>query len=111
WDELGPGRLVAFDDLGWVRGLTPDGPRAFTAGKTIGIPEPVGARVRFEPPDASLPAATLIWEAEGEPARRARRLEDAHAEAVGFDDGPVRLAGTRFVPATRRRHPALALVH
>src|SRR5207249_2802179 len=60
WEELGPGRLVAFDDRGSVRALTPIGPRAFTVGKTIAIPEPAAARVHFEPADASTPAQSLL---------------------------------------------------
>src|SRR5437867_9672263 len=61
WEELGPGRLVAFDDQGSVRALTQIGPRTFTVGKTIAVPEPVAARVQFDPADASTPAQTLLW--------------------------------------------------
>ncbi len=111
WEELGPGRLVAFDDQGWVRALTPAGPRAFTSGRSVAIPEPVGARVRFEPADASVPAQTMVWEAEGQPSQLARRVEDHRAEAVVFANGTTRLAGTLLIPPTKGPHPALVLLH
>ncbi len=76
WDELGPGRLVAFDDQGWVRALFPSGARAFTAGRSVAVPEPIEARARFEPADAAVPAHTLVWEAEGRSRRVAARVED-----------------------------------
>ena len=111
WEELGPGQLVAFDDRGWVRALTPAGARAFTAGRTIAVPEPGGARVRFEPADGGVPAKTLVWEAAGQPARIARRTDDARIEEVGFSNGETRLAGTLFLPPSPGRHPALVLLH
>lgn len=111
WEELGSGRLVAFDDQGWVRALTPAGPRAFTAGRSVAIPDPVAAQVRFEPADASVPAQTLVWEAEGQPSRVARRVEDHRAEAVGFASGTMRLAGTLLIPPSKGPHPLLVLLH
>ena len=111
WNELGPGRLVAFDDEGWVRALTSTGQRAFTVGVSIAVPEPVGARVRFEPAEGSAPATTLVWEVEGQPPRSARRIADARDEAVTFRSGTTTLAGTLFLPTTAGRHPALVLVH
>lgn len=111
WEELGPGQLVAFDDRGWVRALRPAGTRAFTAGRSIAVPEPVAARVRFEPADASVPARTLVWDADGQPPRVARRLEDARVEEVTFANGPTRLAGTLLLPPLSGPHPALVLIH
>jgi pimeloyl-ACP methyl ester carboxylesterase/protein-tyrosine-phosphatase len=104
WEELGPGQLVAFDDRGWVRALTPTGAGTFTAGRSIAVPEPVGAHVRFE-------RQTLVWEAEGQPPRVARRSEDSRVEDVGFANGDTRLAGTLFLPPVAGRHPALVLLH
>ena len=111
WEELGPRRLVAFDDQGSVRALTQIGPRTFTVGKTIAVPEPVAARVQFDPADASSPAQTLLWEADGQPPRVARRIEDHRAEAVSFKSGATRLAGTLMIPPTAGPHPALVLLH
>ena len=111
WDELGPGRLVAFDDTGWVRALAPAGGRAFTAGPALAIPEPVAARVRFEPGGADVPAATLVWEAEGQPARVASRVEDHYVEEVSFSNRGARLAGALLVPRGSGPHPAVVLLH
>jgi hypothetical protein len=111
WDELGPGAIVAFDDDGRVRALTPAGPGAFTAGRALGAPEPVGARVRFEPADGPGPARTLVWEEEGGAARVARRVEDARSEEVRFAGGGATLAGTLMVPPGAGRWPAIVLLH
>ncbi len=92
WDELGPGSLVAFDDQGWVRLLTPAGDGAFTAGRSVAVPEPVAARLRFEPAEGPAPARTLVWEAEGQPPRVAQRVEDHRAQEVSFANGDTRLA-------------------
>jgi hypothetical protein len=111
WEELGPGRIVAFDDQGWVRALTPAGPLAFTAGRSVAVPEPVGARVTFEAEGADSPATALVWEADGRPPRTARRVADHRAEEVGFASGTTRLAGTLLLPPTEGPHPALVLLH
>ena len=111
WEELGPGRLVAFDDQGWIRALTPAGPLVFTAGRSVAVLEPVGARVTFEAADATSPARTLVWEADGQPPRLARRVEDHRAEEVAFANGTTRLAGTLLLPPTGGPHPALVLLH
>lgn len=111
WEELGPGQLVAFDDRGWVRALTPAGARAFTAGRSIAVPEPVAARVRFEPADGAVPARTLVWYVDGQPPRVARRVEDARVEDVTFANGATHLAGTLMTPLTAGPHAALVLAH
>lgn len=111
WEEMGPGRFVAFDDQGWVRALTPTGPRTFTAGRSVAVPDPVGARVHFEPADASVPAQTLVWKVEGQPPRIARRVEDCRTEAVRFASGKISLAGTLLLPPGGGPHPALVLLH
>ena len=110
WEEMGPGRLVAFDDQGWVRVLTPAGPRSFTVGRTIAIPDPVAARLRFEPTDASKPAQ-MVWEAEGQQPRVARRVQDHRSELVSFANGTTRLAGTLLIPPGKGPHPGLVLLH
>ena len=109
WDELGPGRLVVFDDQGSVRALFPSGARAFTAGRSVAIPEPIGARVRFEPADGA--AHTLVWDVESKPPRVAARVEDHRAEDVAFANSGTRLAGTLLAPASAGRHPVLVLLH
>lgn len=111
WEELGPGQLVAFDDHGWVRALTPAGARAFTAGRSIAVPEPVAARVRFEPGDGAVPARTLVWYVDGQPPRVARRVEDARVEDVTFANSATHLAGTLMTPLSAGPHAALVLAH
>jgi uncharacterized protein len=111
WEELGPGRLVAFDDRGWVRALTPTGPLAFTAGSSVAIPEPVAARVRFEPADSTPFPRTLVWEAEGRPPQVAQRVDDGRVEPASFVNGTTRLAGTLLIPPSDGPHPALVLLH
>jgi len=111
WSELGPGRLVAFDDQGGVRALTPEGPRLFSAGPAVAVPSPVAAHIRFDPAEGEPRVQALVWEAEGRPPRRARRVEDHRAEEVAFANGAVRLAGTLLLPLAPGPHPALVLVH
>lgn len=111
WNELGPGRLVAFDDSGSIRALTPDGPASFSIGRGIAVPEPVEARIRFEPAAGREPARELIWEGVGQTPRRARRLSEHSEHAVEFASGGTRLAGTFLVPDGPGRHPALVLLH
>ena len=111
WEELGHGSLVAFDDRGWVRALTPVGGRAFAAGRSVAVPEPVAAGVRFEPADSSAPVHTLRWEEGDGPARTARRVEDHRAQDVSFRNGDTRLAGTLMMPPSVGPHAALVLLH
>jgi pimeloyl-ACP methyl ester carboxylesterase len=111
WNELGPGRLVAFDDSGSIRALTPEGAGTFSVGPGLAVAEPVAARVRFEPAAGGAPARELVWEGAGQPPRRARRLAEHREHAVEFASGDTRLAGTLFVPEGTGPHPALVLLH
>lgn len=111
WDELGPGRLVAFDDEGWIRVLFPTGDGVFTAGQSIGVPDPTQARVRFEPFDGAAPIRKLVWEPQSDARRVASRVQDCEEEEIEFASGATRLAGTLLKPTTPGPHPALVLLH
>ena len=112
WTEIIPSiQLVAFDDSGEVRALSPTGRDRFSAGPGLGIQTPIESRVEFTR-DGAGKVVSLTWLREGGDRRTARRVEIETHEDVHFPNGELRLAGTLIAPVTAgERHPAVVLVH
>ncbi|MBP7864896.1 MAG: alpha/beta fold hydrolase [Acidobacteria bacterium] len=53
----------------------------------------------------------LVLTEQGQPPTKARKVEAYRREAVTFDNGDVRLAGTLCTPPGKGPHPAVVLVH
>lgn len=77
-------------------------PSTFTGGPTIGADSPIEVRARFD-------GDSLHWSEQGGD-RRGSRLQLRRQE-VRIQSGPLRLAGTLWLPSTRGTHPAVVLLH
>jgi uncharacterized protein len=103
WSELtGTNQLVAFDETGEVRALTPGAHDRFAAGQ---------GDISFRR-DSAGAIASLAWRTGGTVRTAHRTPSETHVD-VSFDNGDVHLAGTLINPVIpgRRRHPAVILVH
>lgn len=111
WNEFtGTNQLGAFDESGELRALYPTDPDRFFAGPGAAVATSIESRVEFQR-DANGKITSLTWQRDGAPPRLARRVDIERHEDVRFSNGDVRLAGTLITPNTRKKHPAIILVH
>jgi uncharacterized protein len=111
WSEFsGKNQLVAFDESGDVRTLYPVSRDRFTLGPGAAVPSPVEGNVTFRR-DASGRIVSLEWERIGGAKRAAERVEIERRENVSFASDSIRLAGMLISPTTKKKHPAIILVH
>jgi hypothetical protein len=111
WNEFsGTNQLGAFDESGDLRVLYPTNRDRFFAGPGAGLATSIESRIEFQR-NASGTIRSLAWQREGALPRVARRVDIERHEDVRFSNGDVRLAGTLITPSTRKKHPAIILVH
>src|SRR5713226_5555965 len=111
WSELsGTDELVAFDERGEVRTLSPTDRDGFFAGPGAALPVSVESRVSFQR-DTSGAITSLTWQQGAGAPRVARRVVTEKSEDVQFRNGDVQLAGRLISPDKKGKHPAIILVH
>jgi pimeloyl-ACP methyl ester carboxylesterase len=99
---------VDFSD-GRIRALFPAGQGRFFAGPAFLIPAPNEVNLSFER-DGNGQVSALLWQEPGKPQQRAARIA-YRQEAVEFNNGDVRLAGTLTLPSAPEPCPAVILIH
>jgi len=95
---------------GAVRVLYSMGDDEFIAGERMGVPHPVGLRLKFARDAGGAVTGVSIQDARGT-TRQAERCCPWRTEEFTFTNDDVPLAGSLWLPETPGPHPAVIFVH
>jgi pimeloyl-ACP methyl ester carboxylesterase len=109
WDELGEDQLTYLDDSGKVGPLYATSDTEFFSGPGIWLPQPETIRVSFTTGSSGVNG--LVWKAENQPSKTARKVAWFREEQITFPSGRLQLTGSIVIPSGQGPHPAIVLIH